>query len=193
MKKLLGILVLGLLWCNIGHTESKWKIEEDQKYFQVRKEGTIQKGDHLTFLISKNDCNAIEQTFTFYTLTKNPSIKQIENTKVGVSTLGQNMLFDLKYVISAKPSSERFNLRSFMSGYIALISAGVYPIEKHLEFLSKHEELDVKLKYIFSDFENKTGWTGKRNASDFFDILENKWKLAGMSEAIKEAQSKCLK
>ena len=180
MKQLLGILVLSLLWCNIGHTESKWKIEEDQKYFQVRKEGTIQKGDHLTFLISKNDCNAIEQTFTFYTLTKNPSIKQIENTKVGVSTLGQNMLFDLKYVISAKPS---------MSGYIALISAGVYPIEKHLEFLSKHEELDVKLKYIFSDFENKTGW----NASDFFDILENKWNLTGMSEAIKEAQSKCLK
>ena len=180
MKKLLGIVVLGLLWCNVGHAESKWKIEEDQKYFQVRKEGTIQKGDHLTFLISKNDCNAIEQTFTFYTLTKNPSIKQIENTKVGVSTLGQNMLFDLKYVISAKPS---------MSGYIALISAGVYPIEMLLEFLSKHEELDVKLKYIFSDFENKTGW----NASDFFDILENKWKLAGMSEAIKEAQSKCLK
>jgi len=76
-----------------------------------------------------------------------------------------------------------------MSGYIALISAGVYPIEMPLEVLSKHEELDVKLKYIFSDFENKAGW----NASDFFDILENKWKLTGMSEAIKEAQSKCLK
>ena len=49
MKKLLSIIVLGLLWCNVGHAESKWKIEEDQKFFQVRKEGTIQKGDHLTF------------------------------------------------------------------------------------------------------------------------------------------------
>ena len=180
MKKLLGIFVLGLLLCNVGHAESKWEIQEDQKYFQVRKEGTIQKGDHLTFLINKNDCNVIEHIFTFYTSKKNPSIEQIENTKVGVSTLGQNMLFDLKYVISAEPS---------MSGYIALISAGVYPIEMPLEVLSKHEELDVKLKYIFSDFENKTGW----NASDFFDILENKWNLTGMSEAIKEAQSKCLK
>ena len=180
MKKLFLYVFLGLLWSNVGHAESKWEIEEDQKFFQVRKEGTIQKGDHLTFLINKNDCNTIEQTFTFYTSKTNPSIKQIENTKVEVSTLGQNMLFDLKYVISAEPS---------MSGYIALISAGVYPIEMHLEFLSKHEELDVKLKYIFSDFENKTGW----NASDFFDILENKWNLTGMSEAIKEAQSKCLK
>ena len=180
MKKLFLYVFLGLMWCNVGHAESKWEIEEDQKFFQVRKEGTIQKGDHLTFLINKNDCNKIEQTFTFYTSKTNPSIKQIENTKVEVSTLGQNMLFDLKYVISAEPS---------MSGYIALISAGVYPIEMPLEVLSKHEELDVKLKYIFSDFENKAGW----NASDFFDILENKWNLTGMSEAIKEAQSKCLK
>ena len=99
MKKLFLYVFLGLLWSNVGHAESKWEIEEDQKFFQVRKEGTIQKGDHLTFLISKNDCNVIEHTFTFYTSKTNPSIKQIENTKVEVSTLGQNMLFDLKYVI----------------------------------------------------------------------------------------------
>jgi hypothetical protein len=33
MKKLLGIFVLGLLWCNVGVAESKF--EEQTQYFGV--------------------------------------------------------------------------------------------------------------------------------------------------------------
>ena len=168
-----GILILTSFLPMTSHAESENHFEKG--YFDRDGDGL---DDRMDILIENN-----ENLGVIVILHEKPTVehfKQIENTKVEVSTLGQNMLFDLKYVISAEPS---------MSGYIALISAGVYAIEMPLEFLSKHEELDVKLRYIFTDFENKTGW----NASDFFDILENKWNLAGMSEAIKEAQSKCLK
>ena len=84
MKKLLGILVLGMLWCNVGFAENNWEIEEQEKSITVRTERTTQKGDRLTFWISKNECNTLEHTFTFYTKKAKTSIKNIEGKDVSI-------------------------------------------------------------------------------------------------------------
>ena len=178
MKKLLGIIVLGLLWCNVGFAESKWEIEEGEKSIKVRTEGTTQKGDRLTFWIPKNTCNEVEHTFSFYTAKRVSSIKDIEGKEVVAKTLGKKTLVNLKYIISAKPT---------MDGDFAFFSLGHYELDKHIEFLEEYKNFDVKLEFIFVDSERKDGW----DASDFFDILNNSWNLEGVRLALEDAVSLC--
>ena len=178
MKKLLGILVLGLLFCNVGFAESKWEIEEGEKSIKVRTEGTTQKGDRLIFWIPKNACNEVEHTFSFYTAKRVSSIKDIEGKEVLVKTLGKKTLVNLKYIISAKPT---------MDGDSAFFSIGHYKLDEHIKFLEKYENFDVKLDFIFVDKEHTKGW----DALDFFDILDNSWNLKGVREALNKGKAKC--
>ena len=178
MKMLLGILVLGLLFWNVGFAESKWEIEEGEKSIKVRTEGTTQKGDRLTFWIPKNACNEVEHTFSFYTAKRVSSIKDIEGKEVVAKTLGKKTLVNLKYIISAKPT---------MDGDFAFFSLGHYELDKHIEFLEEYKNFEVKLEFIFVDSERKDGW----DASDFFDILNNSWNLEGVGEALNKGKAKC--
>ena len=178
MKKLLGIVVLGLLWCNVGIAENNWEIEEQEKSITVRTEGTTQKGDRLTFWISKNGCNTLEHTFTFYTMKAKTSIKKIEGKDVSIKSLGHKTLAELKYIMSTEP---------YMSGNSAFFSIGHYKLDEHIKFLEKYENFDVKLDFIFVDKEHTKGW----DALDFFDILDNSWNLKGVREALNKGKAKC--
>ena len=187
MKKILGIVVLGLLWCNFSLARDlqeiwsvgNWQIEETETRIKVSTEGTIQKGDKLTFWVKKNSlCNQMEHTFTFYTTNESPSIKEIEGKDIAIKSLGGKTIVKLQYIVSAEPN---------MKGNFAFISAGTYDIEEHTKFLEKHKNLDVELEFIFVDSERTKGL----DASDYFDILSNSWSLKDVRAAIEDAVSLC--
>ena len=50
------------------------------------------------------------------------------------------------------------------------------------------EKNDVKLHFVFDDFEKGTGWEAK----EFFNETENSWSLDNFSEAVKLGQKMCL-
>lgn len=178
MKKISAYVFLGLLWCNTGVAEEKWLIEPGDEFVSISIAGTIQKGNKLRFFIPWKKCDTVDHTFSFYTLKKNPYIKQTEDQFVRVGSLGENILVHLLYIISAKPT---------LSGHMAFISAGTYSLDKHVEFLEKHKNYDVKLEFIYSDIENNVGW----NASDYFDIFEENWSLYGVAAALKKGKGIC--
>ena len=164
----------------------KWKVETSSKLdsIDVSIDGTVQKGDQLRFWIpvgSGGECNSVEHLFTFYTMVKHPNISEIQGKKIALESMGKLIIADIKVVFSTD--------HLMLPGHMVMISSGLYDLDKHIDFLRKHKNHDVKLKFIFSDFEKKEGW----DASDYFDILENSWSLNGADVALNKAKQICLK
>ena len=163
----------------------KWKVKPSSKldYIDVSTDGTIQKGDQLRFYVSVGSdgkCNSVEHLFTFYTMTKHPDILHIQGKKISFESMGKLRVSDIKVVYSTE--------HLMLPGHMVLISSGLYDLDKHIDFLRKHKNHDVKLKYIYSDWEKKEGW----EASEYFDILENSWSLNGADVALNKAKQICL-
>ena len=184
MKKLYLCIFIAAFFTNVLH--AGWKVETSSKldYIDVRTDGTVQKGDQLRFYISVGSggkCNSVEHLFTFYTMTKHPNILQIQGKKIAFESIGKLRVSDIKFVFSTD--------HLMLPGHSVWISSGLYDLDKHIDFLKNHKNHDVKLKFIFSDFEKKEGW----DASNYFDILENSWSLNGADVALNKAKQICLR
>ena len=73
MKKLLSIIIFGLLLSDNSYAIENWEIKKviDNKYIEISTEGLNVKGDKYKLLIKVNgECNTIEDGFTFYTTKK---------------------------------------------------------------------------------------------------------------------------
>ncbi len=163
----------------------KWKVETSSKLdsIDVSIDGTVQK-DKLRFWIpvgSGGECNSVEHLFTFYTMTKHPNILQIEGKKIAFESMGGLRVSDIKLVFSTD--------HLMLPGHMVMISSGLYDLDKHIDFLRNHKNHDVKLNFVFNDFEKKMGW----KASEYFDILENSWSLNGVDVALNKAKQICLR
>ena len=188
MKKLSLYVFLLLVVCNTSFADAnleKWKVETSSKLdsIDVSIDGTVQKGDQLRFWIpvgSGGECNSVEHLFTFYTMTKHPDILQIQGKKISFESMGKLRVSDIKLVFSTD--------HLMLPGHMVMISSGLYDLDKHIDFLRKHKNHDVKLKFVFNDFEKEEGW----KASDYFDILENSWSLNGVDVALNKAKQICL-
>ena len=164
----------------------KWKVKTSSKLdsINVTIDGTIQKGDQLKFFISVGsggECNSVEHLFTFYTMIKHPNILQIQGKKIGFKSMGKLIISNITLVYSTD--------HLMLPGHMVMISSGLYDLDKHIDFLRKHKNHDVKLKFVFNDFEKEEGW----KASDYFDILENSWSLNGVDVALNKAKQICLR
>jgi hypothetical protein len=164
----------------------KWKVETSSKLdsIDVSIDGTVQKGDQLRFWIpvgSGGECNSVEHLFTFYTMVKHPNISEIQGKKIALESMGKLIIADIKLVFSTD--------HLMLPGHMVMISSGLYDLDKHIDFLRKHKNHDVKLNFVFNDFEKKEGW----KASDYFDILENSWSLNGVDVALNKAKQICLR
>ena len=95
--------------------------------------------------------------------------------------MGKLRVSDIRFVFSTD--------HLMLPGHVVMISSGLYDLDKHIDFLRKHKNHDVKLNFVFNDFEKKEGW----KASDYFDILENSWSLNGVDVALNKAKQICLK
>ena len=118
MKKLLGIVVLSLLWCSNSFADvENWEIEKilDNKFISVSTHGTVTHGDKYRLLIStQGKCDVVEDTVTFYTMANHPEILNIVNKKIGLEAFGNKMLADIK-------SSSKF-----LGGHMVWITNGLY-------------------------------------------------------------------
>ena len=55
MKKLLGIVVLGLLWCNVSIAENKWTFASNDSAVRVQINGETTFGDKFTYALLKEN------------------------------------------------------------------------------------------------------------------------------------------
>ena len=181
MKKLLSIIIFGLLLSGNSYAIENWEIKKvtDDKYIEISTEGLNVKGDKYKLLIKVNgECNTIEDIFTFYTTKNNPGIMLLPGKKIGLKSMGYSIASEIKTV---SPVLE--------GHHIVWISNGVYELDGHTKFISEQDINVVELFTIFDNFESKTGWEAK----EFFDITKNSWNLKNVSEAVKQGKIMCLK
>ena len=151
-------------WWDVDGVETKWVAEQTDAYVY----GRITYGDKHRIIIGDSKCHGGEQLFTFYTKKQN---KDILNLKGKVVEIKYN-----QEIIRAKI----ITTREFILGHIAMFTLGGYSIA---QLIKLHEDLPyISIELI--DSENFT-------ASDYFDVLENKWSLKNLEPALLKAKSIC--
>ena len=181
MKKFLKITILWLLFIGNSYAIENWEIKKilDNEYIEISTEGLNVKGDKYKLLMKINGkCDIIEDGFTFYTIKNNPGVMLLPGKKIKLESLGLTIVSEIKAVVPVLSGSH----------HLVWISNGAYELDGHTKFISESEKNDVKLLFVFLDFEKKTGWEAK----EFFNETENSWSLKNVSEAVMLGQKMCL-
>jgi hypothetical protein len=179
MKKLLTIMVLGLLFSGNAYAVQNWEIKKvlDNKYIEISTQGLKTIGKYKLLIKVDGECNTVEDGFTVYT-TKS-KVTLLPGKKIKIKSMGSTLVSE---IVATSPVIQNNNI------HVVWISNGVYELKGHTKWISESEENNVKLLVVYDDFKKRTGWEAK----DFFDIPENTWSLKNVSEAVKQGRKMCL-
>ena len=191
LKRLLIFFVVHLLVITLvintysEASESPWDVRpmSNGQTILVLKTGNVTYGDTLMLVLNNyNDkCDQIQETFNFYTTTKNTEVKEIEGKNIPIKFNEHELYAKASYVLP------------FLLGHRVMFSMGTYQVNEYLEYMSKYETYSVTIvdenlpsrvmqPHLIKNF----------NASDYFDVPNNSWDLKGVKEAIGKAQKLCL-
>ena len=192
LKRLLIFFVVHLLVITLAintyseASESPWDVRpmSNGQTILVLKTGNVTYGDTLMLVLNNyNDkCDQIQETFNFYTTTKNTEVKKIEGKNIPIKFNEHELYAKASYVLP------------FLLGHRVMFSMGTYQVNEYLDYMSKYETYNVTIvdenlpsrvmqPHLIKNF----------NASDYFDVPNNSWDLKGVKEAIGKAQKLCLK
>ena len=166
-------------------SESPWDVRSmsNGQTILVLKTGNVTYGDTLMLVLENNNgkCNHIQESFNFYTTTKNIQIKAIEGKNIPVKFNEHELFAKASYVFP------------FLLGHRVMFSMGSYEVNEYLDYMLKYktyaitivdEDLPTRIvqPHLIKNFK----------ASDYFDVPNNSWDLKGVKEAIIKAQKLCL-
>jgi len=191
LKRLLIFFVVHLLVITLvintysEASESLWDVRSisDGQTILVLKTGNVTYGDTLMLVLENKNgkCDHIQESFTFYTTTKNIKIKAIEGKNIPVKFNEHELFAKASYVFP------------FLLGHRVMFSMGSYEVNEYLDYMLKYETYSVTIvdenlstrvmqPHLIKNFK----------ASDYFDVPNNSWDLKGLEEAIEKAQKLCL-
>tara|TARA_Y100001970_G_C14113641_1_gene792318 strand:+ start:318 stop:851 length:534 start_codon:yes stop_codon:yes gene_type:complete len=152
-------------------SQDKWSIEiDDGKKVWVTRNGEITHGDKLRFLFTKNNCDVIQEIFTFYTVANNKNINSLKGKVLGIMINHQQVGAE---VLFAFP---------FLSGHSVWFSLGHYYVEDHIAFWNNTKSYEVAI------IDNKNF-----KADEYFDIQKNIWKMENFTQSLLDGQKKCIR
>jgi len=132
--------------------------------------GQITYGDKQRIWIRGSRCDGGEQLFTFYTKKQNKDILNLEGKVI-----------DIKYN-QERIRAKIITTREFILGHITMFTLGGYSIEQLVNVHKGSSYISIEL--IDSE---------QFKASDYFDVLKNKWSLKNFKPALIKARSICEK
>ena len=149
----------------------------------VLKTGNVTYGDTLMLVLENKNgkCEKIQESFTFYTTTKNTGVKAIEGKNIPIKFNEQELYAKASYVFP------------FLLGHRVMFSMGSYEVNEYLDYMLKYETYAITIvdenlpariiqPHLIKNFK----------AADYFDVPNNSWDLKGVKEAIGKAQKLCL-
>ena len=149
----------------------------------VLKTGNVTYGDTLMLVLENKNgkCDKIQESFTFYTTTKNTGVKAIEGKNIPIKFNKQELYAKASYVFP------------FLLGHRIMFSMGSYGVNEYLDYMLKYETYAVTIvdenlsarvvqPHLIKNFK----------ATDYFDVPNNSWDLKGLKEVIGKAQKLCL-
>jgi len=186
MKKLLAIVVLGLLWSNVGSAEDyKWEIStmNEGQTALARMNGDITHGDTLIYSIKNinGKCEYVQELFTFYTAANNPDIKKIEDKIIPIKFNEEDTHAKAAYI------------NPFLIGHRVMFDMGVYEVNKLIDHISKYKTYNVTIvNELNPKSAEQSNMIENFKAVDYFDVPNNSWNLKDVKETILQIQKLCL-
>ena len=166
-------------------SESPWNVRSmsNGQTILVLKTGNVTYGDTLMLVLENNNgkCNHIQESFNFYTTTKNIQIKAIEGKNIPVTFNEHELFAKASYVFP------------FLLGHRVMFSMGSYEVNEYLDYMLKYETYAITI--VDEDLPTRIvqpHLIKNFKASDYFDVPNNSWDLKGVKEAIIKAQKLCL-
>lgn len=154
----------------------KWVVDViEEATVQATVNGQVTDGDRLRVRFVKGNCEVGNLLTTVLTYSDHPEISELENKFVEAIFMGQQYTLLILFTVPFEEVSEY--MRNTHSSWIDL---GWVPIDALKIGLSERE--NISLKFINSD---------KLIITDYFDILENEWSNAGLSDALDRASAIC--
>ena len=155
-------------------TEVEWNIERFENLSYATVSGEIQHGDKLAFIIaSEDDCNEVTSWFSFYTWRNPKDFKKLIDKEVPIMLNGEIGI-----------SATILSINPFLNGNRVILALGTFPIKEYIYLLHKIYEEYKKYEIEIidgADFQ----------ASRYFDITINNWKLDNLIESISKANKIC--
>ena len=166
-------LFLFLLVIAYQAQSSEWTIDRYKTLSFARVSGEVTHGDNLNFWIRAEDnCEKVYNTFTVYTYEKPGDIKQLLNKNIPIKINGEDITASVQ------------DISPFLMGYRVHLSLGSYPIKEYVYFLKKFYDEFQKYEIEIVDGLNF-------NASKYFDIRNNSWKLDELVPSVLKANKLC--
>ena len=153
--------------------EEEWNIDKLKTLSYARVSGEITHGDSLNFVIlSRENCEKVYNTFSFYTYEKPADIKQLLHKHIPIKINGEDLTAKVEYV------------GPFLMGYRVMFSLGVFPVK---EYINRLHNFYNEEKYYEIQIVDGVNF----KASKYFDISINSWKLDNLVPSVLEAHKLC--
>ena len=169
----LYFLVVLIILFSYAHAEEEWTIDKFKTLSYAKVSGEVTHGDSLNFVVlSRENCEKVHKTFTFYTWEKPNDIKQLLHQHIPIELNGEELTAKVEVV------------SPFLMGYRIMFSLGTYPVKEYIYRLHNFYNEEKKYEIRIVDGINF-------KASKYFDITINSWKLDKLVPSVLEASKLC--
>ena len=169
----LYFLVVLIILFSYAQAEEEWTIDKFKTLSYAKVSGEVTHGDSLNFVIlSRENCEKVYNTFSFYTYEKPADIKQLLHKHIPIKINGEDLTAKVEYV------------GPFLMGYRVMFSLGVFPVK---EYINRLHNFYNEEKYYEIQIVDGVNF----KASKYFDISINSWKLDNLVPSVLEAHRLC--
>jgi len=156
-----------------AQAEEEWTIDKHDTVSYAKVNGEVIHGDSLNFFIqSRDNCENIYNSFTFYTFEKPADIYQLVGKKIPIKINNQKLTAEVIQVIP------------FLMGFRVSFLLGTFPMNEYIyrlnDFYKKEKKYEIS---IIDGIDFK--------AARYFDVPVNNWKLDKLVPSILEANKLC--
>ena len=151
------------------YQEDRWTLGEIyEDYLVASVNGQITHGDRLRLRFASGECDTARLFTTFYTMKDFPNVNDLIGKEISATLNGAPVSVYISYG------------DSFLSGHSFVVNVGLVGTENFADAPSREQQLHLRLE------DNDS-----LKASDYFDILENKWSLVGLGESVVRGRRAC--
>ena len=157
--------------------EDKWHVQEFDTFVVTAKNGEVTHGDKLRFFMNKGDCERMGILFSFTTLKNNKNIQSLQDKTLPIKINGHQVNGAAK-VILVQNLFEHMNV-------VMMQAPGLKSVRDMISSMMtwyNHEN------FFGIELVRGPGFDPR----DYFDIIDNNWKLDALPEKITQAQRLCL-
>ena len=157
--------------------EDLWYVEEFDTFVVTAKNGEVTHGDKLRFFMNKGDCERMGILFSFTTMKNHKNIQNLQDKTLPIKINGHS-IDDAAKVVLVQNLFRDMNI-------VMMQAPGLKSVKDMIgAMMAWYEDKN----FFGIELVSKPGF----DPSDYFDIIDNNWKLDDLPEKITEAQGLCL-